>query len=291
MGGIGGVAEQVLQRGHAQAGGRLSPEEIRHRFRYHSPDAAKIEMHEAIRDLITVVVVEVADQLPPCRERSTIHHPDAAGSDAWLTLRLRSIPWVPPVPAATDNALNIARNVAGMVGLTGLTTLRSSGENRAAQAMLPLMNRGGRILGSRRGSFSQGWPEMVKEHTFTTTAGLESYPFPDDYVEIVNMSVWDRTTFRDAQGPISPQEWQAFKSGLIDRIALTPAYRIKLDPDTNTVRFFLDPVPDSDSEELVFEYISRNWVREGPSGPVEQGRHHERLRRADLPVPPGGDGS
>ena len=49
----------------------MTPEEIRETFRYHSPSPAAVSAHEAIRERMTDVVLDVAARLPHSRERST----------------------------------------------------------------------------------------------------------------------------------------------------------------------------------------------------------------------------
>ena len=48
----------------------MTPEKIRSTFRYHSPNPASQQKHEAIRERITETVLAVAEMIPESRERS-----------------------------------------------------------------------------------------------------------------------------------------------------------------------------------------------------------------------------
>ena len=68
-------------------------------------------------------------------------------------------------------------------------------------------------------------------------------PLPVGFNDIITDTAWDRTTFREAPGPVTPQEWQVLKGSLFDTVSLTFRWRVQLDPDTNTLRIRVDPVP------------------------------------------------
>ena len=57
---------------------------------------------------------------------------------------------------------------------------------------------------------------------------------------------------------------QAVKSGLAISPALRRRWRIKRSADdaTHAKRFFVDPTPVAAGEDLIFEYISENWLTE-----------------------------
>ena len=171
---------------------------------------------------------------------------------------------------AVDKALNIARNVAAAIGFELPPTLRSN-QDPSAQQLLALLNRGGRVLAAKRGPFGESWAELVREHIVETVAGQADYALPQGFSELITDSVWDRSTYRAAPGPLTSQQTQRLRGGLIDTIALTPRYRIQLNEDTHTLRFRLDPVP-AGEEEIAFEYISGYWARESESGPISLDR-------------------
>ena len=182
----------------------------------------------------------------------------------------------------TSTALQIAQRVADAIGIEQLASLETAGEENPRR-MLTLLNRGGQVLASKRGSFGEGWPELTREHVFTTIADQPGYSLPQGFSELINDSVWDRDTYRQAPGPLSPQQWQAIKGGLIESVALTPRYRLKLNENTSIVQFFIDPTPTVSGERLAFEYMSVNWVRPSLTSAISQSRV---VKNTDIPVFP-----
>ena len=49
----------------------MTESEIRNTFRYHSPNPERVRTHEQIRERMTATVIEIAELIPPSRERST----------------------------------------------------------------------------------------------------------------------------------------------------------------------------------------------------------------------------
>lgn len=103
------------------------------------------------------------------------------------------------------------------------------------------------------------WPQLTKEHSFTLTSGQDSYPLPADFNFQLYTTNWDQTRHWQLVGPLSPMEWQSWKSGIT---SVTPQrlYRIK---GWKTNQFFIHPVPGAsdDGATMVFEYQSLTWVR------------------------------
>ena len=165
-----------------------------------------------------------------------------------------------------DTAINIAQRVAHAQGVRAPSSLKSN-QDVDASKLLALLNRGCKNLASKRGPFGGSWQELVREHLITTQAGVPDYALPQDFAELITDTVWDRSTYREAPGPLTPQEYQRLKGGLIDTVAITPRYRLALSEDTQTVRFRLDPIP-SGEETIAFEYLSNAWARESPGSPI-----------------------
>ena len=154
--------------------------------------------------------------------------------------------------------LEIANNVANITGIRSLGTLVGNPEPHA-MAMLALLNRGGRILSRERNSYGQGWTVLTKEHTINTVNGQEEYLFPTDFQALVDGTVWSRSEYLAARGPLSPHQWQRQRSGLVGTVQLVPNYRLRRSSSGLGRSFFLDPVPDG-GEELVIEYTSTSWI-------------------------------
>jgi len=148
------------------------------------------------------------------------------------------------------SALSIAQAVARDSGFSVPATLIGNSDDTASM-LLALLNKSGKALAG------YPWQVLQKEYTFATVASTASYALPTDYGWIDNNTLWDRTNLWKDRGSISPQEWQAYKSGIV---ATTPRsrFRVKLG------RIFIDPTP-SAVATLAFEYLSNQWCWDGVS--------------------------
>ena len=78
-----------------------------------------------------------------------------------------------------------------------------------------------------------------------------AYPFPADYDHSINQTAWDRQYRWQMLGPLTPQEWQVLKSGIVPT---GPRRRFRIQGN----QFLLDPPPTSNNV-LVSEYISNGF--------------------------------
>jgi len=102
------------------------------------------------------------------------------------------------------------------------------------------------------------WIALTKEHTFSTVATQDDYDLPADFKRLDNQTVWDRTNFWEMRGPLSAQQWQAYKSSILgDTVTVRKRYRIR--NVSGELKFSIDPTPSS-IDSLVFEYLSKFWV-------------------------------
>ena len=158
------------------------------------------------------------------------------------------------------NVLDIAKDAASVIGIEQPTSV-ATGTGTVDRAFRVLINQGGRNLTQVRNSWGSGWTFLTREYTFSTVADQEEYAFPDDFQSLLEDTVWDRSSYYIARGPLNPQEWQLAKSGLVDSVTITPRYRIRSNTGRSGKSLWLDPVPGS-AEELVFEYVSKAWLRD-----------------------------
>ncbi len=93
---------------------------------------------------------------------------------------------------------------------------------------------------------------LTYEETFTTSNGTASYSLPSDFDHYVPESHWNRTTDRKMY-PIKPQEWQLYKSGLVDA-QIQDRFRIK----ERDGLMYLHPTP-TGTETIAYEYVSKNF--------------------------------
>lgn len=104
---------------------------------------------------------------------------------------------------------------------------------------------------------SYNWLALQTEHTFSTVAAQADYSLPSDYGRLINQSLWDRDNYEELRGPLSPQEWQAYKSSVLANTS-TIWSRFRIRNVSGTVKFSLHPTPTS-VRDLVFEYVSKHW--------------------------------
>lgn len=148
--------------------------------------------------------------------------------------------------------LTVVQAVAEEVGIDEPGAVATSTDKNVLQLMR-LANRSGRILAKRN------WAVLQKEHTFTTVNGTASYSLPSDFERFLDGTMWDRDQYWSLRGPLSPKEWQVYKSGLVASATVRSRFRVK--PDTRVNKYFLDPTPSS-ALDHVFEYASNQWVKD-----------------------------
>lgn len=87
--------------------------------------------------------------------------------------------------------------------------------------------------------------------------GKSDYALPADFQRPIDGSLWDRSRYWQMRGPMSPQEWQLFKSSLIGKASIQRRYRFRRIAGNNV--FSIDPVPTDNGAIMVFEYVSNAW--------------------------------
>lgn len=78
------------------------------------------------------------------------------------------------------------------------------------------------------------------------------YPLPSDWLKQIPQTEWDRTDRWPLIGPISPQDWQSFKSGIV---YAGPRLRFRILDNTIAIN-----PPPGNALTLAFEYISNGWA-------------------------------
>ncbi|MGE4259213.1 MAG: hypothetical protein AB7F19_07715 [Candidatus Babeliales bacterium] len=149
--------------------------------------------------------------------------------------------------------LTVCQNVASATGFGSITSVIGNSDPTAKQ-LLALVQRAGNIL-ARVGQ----WPILEIQYLFNTANGVAEYSFPADFDYIIRDTVWNRNEFDIIRGPLTAQEWQNYKSGIIGSGIVKQRYRIKRASAAIANRFVLDPTPTA-VEECVFEYVSKNWI-------------------------------
>lgn len=108
------------------------------------------------------------------------------------------------------------------------------------------------------------WPSLNREATITlSTDAMYSMPLDFDFQYFYTH--WNRSDHWPVIGPLTPQEWQFRKSGLVDASGPFSYFRLKWSNGSNPVgglSFFIDPTPGAGDvgHDVVFEYQSTNWI-------------------------------
>ena len=152
--------------------------------------------------------------------------------------------------------LTIAQEAASLLGFAEPATI-SGNTNRNAREYLRHLNIGGMQIAVMKNGWGAGWDALTREHELTTVANQASYDLPTDFGWMVEDSVWDREQYWSLRGPLSPQEWQRIRSGLLQEISLRWDFRITTVSGVRKITF--DPTP-TGAQTIVFEYGSRSWV-------------------------------
>lgn len=145
--------------------------------------------------------------------------------------------------------VTICQDVALESGFPSPATIVGN-QDETARRLLALAKRELRTLGSR------DWSVLRKEHTFPTVISQELYSLPSDFDRFIPSTNWDRGEFWALQGPLNAQEWQHFKSGIIED---GPRLKFRIVPENGVNKFALFPIP-AEVKTLVFEYRSKNYA-------------------------------
>lgn len=100
------------------------------------------------------------------------------------------------------------------------------------------------------------------------TFGQSGYALPSDFERPIDNTMWDRSRFWSMRGPLSPQQWQLYKSSVIGQASIQRRFRFRRISGAN--RFSIDPVPTDNGSALVYEYVSNAWCQSAASPPVPQ---------------------
>ena len=85
-----------------------------------------------------------------------------------------------------------------------------------------------------------------------------TYPVPDDLLAPINRTFWDRSRRWELVGPMSPQEDEWLRSGIV---ATGPRRRFRFEGrGTSTFRIWPPPGTSDSPASLAFEYTSAYWA-------------------------------
>lgn len=157
--------------------------------------------------------------------------------------------------------LSIVQDACDEIGINRPTAVVSSTDPQI-RTLLGMAQRSGRQLAQ-----AHDWTVLQFLHTITTVASTAEYALPTDYSRLLRETEWDRTEQRPMAGPVSPQEWQAIKSGTIGQGVVDRRFRIYRASSGIGRKVYIDPTPADSGDTLVFEYISTNWCAASDATP------------------------
>lgn len=148
--------------------------------------------------------------------------------------------------------LDLINNVQDKLGLARSGSVVNSTDD-LTRTLLALANDEGKELAT-----DWEWTVLEGEYTFTLTSGQANYALPGDFDRHIPNTQWDRNSHWELIGPITPQEWQFRKSGII---ASAPRRRFRIKTRVAN-QFYIDPTPGSTDTgaTMVLEYYSASWI-------------------------------
>jgi hypothetical protein len=91
------------------------------------------------------------------------------------------------------------------------------------------------------------------------TFGQSDYALPTGFSRPIDNTMWDRSRYWQMRGPMSPQQWQLYKSSIIGQASIQRRFRFR--QINGAMTFSIDPVPTDNGSPLVFEYVSNAWCQ------------------------------
>lgn len=148
--------------------------------------------------------------------------------------------------------LTMLQDVAREIAIRAPSTVVNSTDEQT-QRLLAHAHRTGKDI-------RQSWEfaQLAKRHTITLADSQEFYALPADFERHIYRTHWDATNHWEQIGPYTAQEWEWRKNGVVQN---TPReiFRVFGNAD-NKYAVFPTPGAGEAGNELLFEYISTNWI-------------------------------
>lgn len=152
--------------------------------------------------------------------------------------------------------LTICQRAARKLSISVPSAITSATGNKDAMLLLEIAQEEGYELARRA-----NWSALRKEHSFTTVAADSqgSASIPSDLSLFVPETFFNRTARRPVFGPVTPQEWQQYKTNLC----------VPSDPQwiRRGASLLMAPTQGA-GQSVYYEYISTKWARS--AGGAEQ---------------------
>lgn len=149
--------------------------------------------------------------------------------------------------------LQLIQQAANEIGIPEPSQIIGEQDEQSKQ-LLALAQREGKdfsVLANKNG----GWQALHSEYTFTTVASQQDYAMPSDFEYFVQRTFWDNSYKWELLGPITAQEKQILKYGVI---ASGPRRKFYIRDN----RMYLEPIPTVSGDVIAYDYFSNGWCKD-----------------------------
>lgn len=155
--------------------------------------------------------------------------------------------------------LQLVQQACSELGIPEPASLIGSLDDQGKQ-LVALANREGKDF-SALANANGGWTALHKDYTFTTVASQQEYDLPADFAYFVQRTWWDGSMKWELLGPITAQEKQVLRYGII---ANGPRRKFYI----SNGKINIVPTPEETGETIAFDYFSSYWC-ESASGTAQ----------------------
>jgi len=147
---------------------------------------------------------------------------------------------------AQKTLLNIVQLVTSELGFPTPTTVVSSTDTNVQKLLALVRATCDDLLRE------YDWQALRTSYSFTTTSGVEAYPFPSDEERFVSGTFFDQNSRWPVQGPLTAIEWAQIK---VSNLPASPFERYRVFGG----KLHLYPVPGTTPYTLSYEYVSNSY--------------------------------
>lgn len=158
---------------------------------------------------------------------------------------------------SAENANEILNRVAAEVGLEPVADPWASTDQHFGQMRYLLQTAGEEL------TLAHVWEWQTRSHNIVTGV-LETgnYPLPDDFLQMIDQTGWERSENVPLFGPLSAQDWTYLLGRDLVSHTIYASFRIK------EGQFSIFPQPPPSGLDINFEYQTKNWISDGQPTPT-----------------------
>lgn len=158
---------------------------------------------------------------------------------------------------STATANDIMNRTAAEVGLDPVTDPWSDIAQHFQQMRYLLQTAGEEL------AMAHVWEWQIRSHSILTGAlDTGKYPLPDDFLQMLDQTGWERNENVPLFGPLSAQDWTYLLGRDLVSYTIYASFRIK------EGNFEIFPQPPPEGLDINFEYQSHNWITDGQPTPT-----------------------